>query len=175
MINKLFVLIIALSITGCAATGNENNLSADEKYILDTLDKTLSTLANKAFEAKRITMTHQAAMTRLAIKNSDSSLSQYRVPHNMDIPYPLSRAFYGDAIQPLKQIADYTNYHFKIKGAGPETEVLWVKLHDKMTRSAFEIIQDIADQIDKRGFDVHIWSDSKGGKNGVILLEYRGS
>lgn len=173
MINKLFVLIIALSMVGCATHSEKKPATADEKYISASLEKTLEELAKKAVEAKRITMTHQAAMARLTLKD-ESQVKMYDVPKNMDIPYPLLRAYYGDAIQPLQQIADLTNYKFQIQGAAPETEVLWVKLHNQTTRNAFEIIQDISNQIDKRGFDIHIWQHPDNGKEGLILVSYRG-
>lgn len=175
MRNGLILFLIA-TLTGCASTSSTSEKADDERYISERLEQTLASLASKAIESKQIMMAHQSAMARLdtSRQRSGSYALNEAPPAGMDKPIPLNTTFYGDAKEPIKLIAQLTNYEFKISGPSTSTEVLWVKLHNEYTRTAIELLGDIASQIDKRGVDVHIWPATSKGRNGVIVLEFRG-
>lgn len=164
------LLLFCLTVlTGCASTSAANP-DSDERYISDRLETTLVALSKKAVEAKQVMLAHQAAMTRLNV-DAQQLAPIGETPKGMDKPIPLTNRFYGDAKEPIKLIAQLTNYEFQIKGTFDDTEVLWVKLHNEYTRSAFELLNDIANQIDSRGIDIHVWETPNKKHLGVIVLE----
>lgn len=168
---RLIISTIALLMSGCAST-QQTVVDADAVAISEQLERTLATLAEKAVEAKQITQSHQAAMARL---NPD--VKGYKpiieTPINLDTHIPMEQ-YFGDALEPLKLISQMTNYDLKIGNTLPQTEIFWVRLHSMYTRTAIDLLDDIANQVDNRGLDIDVWETPGEKHYGVIMLNYRG-
>ncbi|MEZ9699276.1 DotD/TraH family lipoprotein [Vibrio sp. 10N.261.46.E12] len=163
-------VVIALVMSGCQST-SKSTKDEDKAYISNELEITLAELANKAVQSKQIMLAHQSAMARL-----NPELQHYKpvldVPDGLGKVIPV-RTFYGDALEPLNLIAKLTGYKLKVKGAQSNTETLWVSIRES-ERSAIDLIDDIAGQIDKRKVDIHVWATPNETMKGVILVSYDG-
>ncbi|NCO45355.1 DotD/TraH family lipoprotein [Vibrio anguillarum] len=117
-------------------------------------------------------LAHQAAMSRLN-PEADKYSPNLDVPNGLEKVIPMD-AFYGDALEPLRLIAKLTNYEYKEQGAKPSTEIYWVNIQKNYNRLAIDLLDDIANQIDKRGVNVDVWETPNQTKYGVILVSFGG-
>ncbi|EKO3606962.1 DotD/TraH family lipoprotein [Vibrio metschnikovii] len=146
--------------------------SKDRSYITSSLETTLIELSTKAVQAKEIMLAHQAAMSRLN-PEADKYSPNLDVPNGLEKVIPMD-AFYGDALEPLRLIAKLTNYEYKEQGAKPSTEIYWVNIQKNYNRLAIDLLDDIANQIDKRGINIDVWETPNQSKYGVILVSFGG-
>ncbi|MEZ8241012.1 MULTISPECIES: DotD/TraH family lipoprotein [Vibrio] len=166
----LQVLIFSMVMSGCQSTSVSGN-SDDKAYISKELETTLAVLAEKAVASKKIAQAHTVAMARLN-PQAKKYTPNLNVPEGLERIIPMN-AFYGKAEEPLQLIAQLTDYEYKEFGAKNNTETLWVKLQAN-SRSAIDIVDDISNQIDNRGVDVHVWETPNEHKKGVIMINYGG-
>jgi outer membrane murein-binding lipoprotein Lpp len=169
---SLSILVSALVLAGCASNSHNAGLNSDESYISNEVNTLLATLAQKAVDAKEITLKHQAAMARLSEPENGYDDPTGAPPEGLERVIPMPD-FYGEAVEPLKLIAKLTNYDFKFRGLKPNS-ITWVSIAAQ-ERPAFDAISDIANQIDKFGINIDIWSTPNAEKQGVILVTYPGA
>lgn len=163
---------LLVTLGGCATTPPAQD-DTDAQYISHQLEQTLVTLSNKAVEAKEITLAHQAAMARFNPQVNQQPPNM-TVPPGLEKVIPLKRKFYGDAREAIALIEMLTNYEVKFRGVEPTGVVLWVSLKAQSNRTAIDLLDDIANQIDKRNVNIDVWPTPNSKKAGVILISYVG-